>query len=52
MLYNNIQPQGLLASGEECFLPYTGMAAILLNGMDPFEQMINIPLTEGPCEIW
>ena len=27
-------------------LPYMGMADILLNGADPFEQIVNIPLTE------
>ena len=25
-----------------------GIAAILLNGAEPFEQIVNIPLTEGP----
>ena len=24
------------------------MAAILFKGLDPFEQIVNIPLTEGP----
>ena len=27
-----------------------GMAVILFNGAEPFEQIVNIPLTEGP--IW
>ena len=27
-----------------------GMAAILLNGTKPFEQIVNIPTTEGP--VW
>ena len=27
-----------------------GMAAILFNGAEPFEQMFNIPSTEGP--VW
>ena len=30
------------------FLPYMGMAAILLNGTEPFEQILNILSTEGP----
>ena len=30
------------------FLPYMGMAAILINGAKPFEQIVNIPSTEGP----
>ena len=25
-----------------------GMAAILFNGTEPFEQIVNIPSTEGP----
>ena len=25
-----------------------GMAAILFNGAEPFEQIVNIPSTEGP----
>ena len=25
-----------------------GMAGILFNGAEPFEQIVNIPLTEGP----
>ena len=28
-----IQPQSLLGSREEVFLPYIGMAAILINGL-------------------
>ena len=34
-----IQPQGILSSGEEDFLrflPYIGMAAILVNRLQPF----------------
>ena len=27
------------------FLPYMGMAAILFNGVEPFEQIVNIPST-------
>ena len=39
MTYAKIQPQGILGSGEEDFkrfLPYMGMAAILVNGPRPF----------------
>ena len=49
MLYTEIQPQSFLSSGEKIFLsvlPYMGMAAILLNGADPFEQIYNILSTE------
>ena len=28
------------------FLPYMGMADILFNGAEPFEQIVNIPSTE------
>ena len=51
MLYTKIQPQSFLSTGEEdfyVFLPYMGMAAILFNDAEPFEQSVNIPLTEGP----
>ena len=50
MLYTKIQPQSFLGSGEEdfwVFLPYMGMAAILIDGSWPFEQIFNPPLTEG-----
>ena len=30
------------------FLPYIGMAAILFNDAEPFEQSINVTSTEGP----
>ena len=43
---SKIQPQSFLGSGEEDFLvfsPYMGMAAISFNGMEPFEQIVNIP---------
>ena len=30
------------------FLPYEDMVAILFNGAEPFEQIGNILLTEGP----
>ena len=39
MICAKIQPQGILGSGEEefwRFLPYMGMAAILVNGPGPF----------------
>ena len=53
MLYTEIQPQSFLSSGEKKFLsvlPYMGMASILLNGADPFEQIVNILSTERrPC---
>ena len=29
------------------FLPHMGMAAILFNGAEPFEQILNTPSTEG-----
>ena len=50
-LYTKIQPQNFLRTGEEdfyVFLPYMGMAAILFNGAEPFEHIVNIPSTEGP----
>ena len=43
MLYTMIQPQSFLGSIEEnfkCLLPYVGMAAILFNGVEPFEQIV------------
>ena len=39
MNYAKIQPQSILGSGEEdfsMFLPYMGMAAILVNELRPF----------------
>ena len=30
------------------FLPYIDMAAILFNGVETFEQIVNVPSTEGP----
>ena len=53
ILYIKIQAQSFLSSWEEDFksvLPYMGMAVILFNGAKPFEQIVNIFLTEGP--IW
>ena len=29
------------------FLPYMGIAAILFKDAEPFEQSVNIPLTDG-----
>ena len=50
VLYTKIQPQSFLGSGEDfwVFLPYMGMAAILFNGTEPFEQIGNTLSTEGP----
>ena len=51
MLYTKLQPKSFLGSGEEdfqTFLPYMSMAAILCNGTEPFEQIVNIPSKEGP----
>ena len=38
MICAKIQPQGILGSGEDFkrFSPYMGMAAILVNGPQPF----------------
>ena len=30
------------------FLPYMGMAAILFSGVEPVEQIVDIPSTESP----
>ena len=52
MLYNKIQPGSFLDSREEdflsVFLPYLGIGAILLNVAEPFKQIDNTSLTEGP----
>ena len=51
MIYTKIQSQRFLRSGEEdfkVFLIYTGMAAILSNGAELFEQIGNALSTEGP----
>ena len=50
MLYTKVQPQSFLISWEDCLsvLPYMGNTAILFNGVEPFEQIVNILLTEGP----
>ena len=51
MLFTKLQPQSFLNSGEEDvykFLPYMGMAAILVSGAEPVEQIVNIPLKGGP----
>ena len=34
------------------FLPYMGKAAILFNDAEPFEQIVNIPSTEGPMFVY
>ena len=45
MPYTKIQSQSFL--GFSVFmLPYMGMTAILFNGVEAFEQIINIPSTE------
>ena len=31
----------------KCFLPYMGLAAIVFNDAEPFEQIFNTLLTEG-----
>ena len=33
------------------FLPYMGMMTILFNGVEPFEQTVNIPSTEDSVKI-
>ena len=54
MVYTKIQLQSFLGSGVEDFLKkkvtymYMGMAAILFNGAEPFEQIDNTLSTEGP----
>ena len=49
MLYTKIQPQSYLGSEDfKVYLPYMGMTAILFNSMEPFEQIVNTLLTEGP----
>ena len=51
MLYTKIQPQSFIGSGEEYFqVSFTiyGYGGYLLNGVEPFEQIVNIPLTEDP----
>ena len=50
MMYTKIQPQSFLNTGEEDFyvlIPYMGMAAILFNGVGPFEQIVNMPSIKG-----
>ena len=49
MTYAKIQPQGIICPGEEDFqrfLHYMGIAAILVNGPQPFQQSV-IPLPQG-----
>ena len=45
MQYTKIQPQSFLGSGEEDFWYFL---AILINSEEPFEQIVNIPLTDDP----
>ena len=50
MLYIEIQPQNFFGSrGEDfyMFLPCIGIAAILLIGTQPFEQIVNTLLIKG-----
>ena len=48
ILYMKIQPQSFLGSDFKYFLQYIGMVAILFNDVEPFEQIVNSPLSEGP----
>ena len=51
MLSTKIQSQSFLSSGEEVssvVYHIWGMAAILFNGAEPFEQIVNVLWTEGP----
>ena len=58
MLNTKTQAQSFLGPGEDdfnFFLTYMGMAAILLNGVEPFEQIFNIPISlrqKASCELW
>ena len=52
MLYTEIQPQIFLSNGGEAFYHnYMGMAAILFNGTEPFDQIVNILRQKATCEI-
>ena len=50
MLYTKIQPKAFLVLEKNILsvLPYMGIAAILFDGAEPFEQIGNTLLTEGP----
>ena len=54
ILYKKIELHSFLGYGEDIqmfqmfFSPYMGMVAISFNGVEPFEQVIIIPSTEGP----
>ena len=49
MLYIKIQPQSFLKLWRRRVLHnYIGMAAILFNGTQPLDQIVNILSTEGP----
>ena len=58
MICAKIQPQGTLGSGEEDFLKvfttfvHMGMAAILVNGPQPFSNISFPQPKEAPYEIW
>ena len=52
MIYTKIQSQSFLVLEKKIFkcfvfLPYMDMVAILFSGVEPFEQTVNIPSTEG-----
>ena len=50
MKHTKIQPQSFLGTGEEDkkrVLLYMGMAAILLNGAEPFQQTIKTHSVKG-----
>ena len=52
LLYKKIESQSFLGSEDlSDFLPYMGMVATLLNGVKPFEQIVNIS-SKAPCKIW
>ena len=50
MLYTKISLEAFLVLKKNfrCFLPYTGMMAILFNDEELYEQIDNMPSTEGP----
>ena len=48
MLYTKSKPESFLEKEEGFFLPYMGMAAILFSGVEPVEQIVDIPSTESP----
>ena len=46
MLFTKNEPQSF-GSGEDFCSEYMGMAVVLSNGEEPFEQIVNTPSTEG-----